>query len=213
MSAQSLIPVSHYQCSLVTITHSIAVGKLLTIFVSKEKLSALQGMLLLTPQWLADIMKELMQIKLCDDKYDIKSVLRLQDEGIVDEKILSILWEKQLEEKMQLILIFLQAYGLIVPVRQNPQQYYIPSKLPPTSKKIKKQTPDCSKVHINFNHDDGFLPPFVLHHLMFKMYSDSKQSKECYFLATEAFIEPLHNCQWWVCQGNSTSEIIEIWIR
>ena len=180
--------------------------------MSKEKLSALQGMLLLTPQWLADIMKELTQIQLCDDKYDKKSVLRLQDEGIVDEKILSILWEKQLE-KMQLILIFLQAYGLIVPVRQDPQQYYIPSQLPSTSKKPKTQTPDCSKVHINFNHDDGFLPPFVLHHLMFKMYSDSEQSKECYFLATEAFIEPLHNCQWWVCQGNNTSEVIEIWIR
>ena len=179
--------------------------------MDKEKLSELKDTLLLSPQWLADVMKELMLIKRSDEKYDAKSLRRLQQEGIVDEKILSLLWENQLKGKkatFQLISVFLQTYGLIVPV--EPQQYYVPSQLPPTFKKMKKPTADCNKVHISFSQDDGFLPPFVLHHLMFKMYSDSQKGKECCFLANESFIEPLHDCQWWVCQGD---DVIEVWIR
>ena len=179
--------------------------------MTKDKLSILEDVLLLSPQWLADKMKELMLMKRTDRKFDPNSVRRLQQEGIVDGNILSILWEKEFEE---FISMFLQAYGLIVPVGQRePQQYYIPSQLPSNSKKMKKVTPDCNHIHISFGHvhDDGFLPPFVLHHLMFKMYSDSKQSKECCFLATEGFIELLHDCQWWICQGNN--DVIEVWIR
>ena len=182
--------------------------------MDKEKLSELKDTLLLSPQWLADIMKELMLIKRSNNRYDAKSLCRLQKEGIVDEKILSLLWVYQLKEKketLHLISMFLQAYGLIISVGQEePQQYYIPSQLPSTSEKMKKPTADCNKVHISFGHDDGFLPPFVLHHLIFKMYSDSQKGKECYFLANESFIEPLCDCQWWVCQGD---DVIEVWIR
>ena len=175
----------------------------------------LKETLLLSPQWLADVMKELMLLKRFDDRYDAKSLCRFQQEGIVDEKILSLLWTYQLNEEkesFQLISIFLQAYGLIVPVgQQEPQQYYVPFHLPPTSKKMKKPTADCNKVHISFGgHADGFLPPFILHHLMFKMYSDSLKGKECCFLANEGFISPLCDCQWWVCQGD---DVIEVWIR
>ena len=192
----------------------IVTGKLPTIFLDKEKLSVLKDTLLLSPQWLADVMKELMLIKRSDERYDVKSLHRLQQEGIVDEKILSVLWVYQLKERketFQLILIFLQAYGLIVPVgQQEPQQYYVPSQLPSTSKRMKKPTADCNKVRISFGHDDGFLPPFVLHHLMFKMYSDSEKGEDCCLLATESFISPLCDCQWWVCQGD---DVIEVWIR
>ena len=181
--------------------HCTFAGKLPTIFVDKEKLSELKDTLLFSPQWLADVMKELMLIKQSDDRYDAKSLRRLQQEGIVDEKILSLLWVYQLkeeEETFQLISVFLQAYGLIIPVeQQEPQQYYVPSQLPSTSKKMKKPiaTADCNKVHVSFSQDDSFSPPFVLHHLMFKMYSDSQKGKECYFLVTESFIEPLCDCQ------------------
>ena len=182
--------------------------------MAKDKLSDLEHTLLLTPQWLADVMKELMEIKRFDDRYDPKSIRRLQQEGIVDETILSILWEYQLKENIetfQLISIFLQAYGLIVPVGREPQLYYIPSQLPSTSKKMKRPIADCNQVHISFDYDDGFLPPFLLHHLMFKMYSDSQKSRDCCFLATESFIEALHDCQWWVRQGDD--DAIEVWIR
>ena len=80
--------------------------------MDKGKLSALKDTLLLSPQWLADVMKELMLIKRSDDRYDAKSLRRLQKEGIVDEKILSLLWVYQLKgkkETFQLISIFLQA--------------------------------------------------------------------------------------------------------
>ena len=191
--------------------------------MDKEKLSVLKDTLLLSLQWLADVMKELMQIKRSDDRYNANSLRRLQQEGIVDENILSLLWVYQLKERQetfQLISILLQAYGLIVPVgQQEPQQYYVPSQLPSTSKKMKRPTADCNKVHISFGHDDGFLPPFVLHHLMFNMYSDSlkgkhsdsKEGKECCLLATKGFISPLCDCQWWVCQGDD--DVIEVWIR
>ena len=183
--------------------------------MTEDKLSILQDKLLLSPQWLADKMKELMLIHRGDCKYDPKSVRRLHQEGIVDGNILSILWEKEIKEKMEsfpLISMFLQAYGLIIPVGQRePQQYYIPSQLPSKSKKMKVVTTDCNHICVSFGHDDGFLPPFVLHHLMFRMYSDSKQSKECCFLATEGFIELLHDCQWWIQQDSS--DVIEVWIR
>lgn len=177
--------------------------------MTKDKLSRLQDKVLLSPQWLADVMKKLMQIKQSqyDSKYAV-SIHRLQKEGIVDGTLLSALWEKELKGEMEAILIFLQAYGLIIPVGLQPQQYYVPSQLPVKSEKMKTPTVDCSKVHISFG---GFLPPFVLHHLMFKMYSDSQQSEECCFLATKGFIEPLHDCQWWVCQHNN--DIIEVCIR
>ena len=73
------------------------------------------------------------------------------------------------------------------------------------------QAADCNTVHVSFGDDDGFLPPFVLHRLMFKMYSDSTQSKGCCFLATQGFIELLHDCQWWTCQDDC--DVIEVWIR
>ena len=189
--------------------------------MTKDKLSMLEDTLLLSPQWLADKMKELMKIKRTDPRFDQISVLRLRQEGIVDKNILSILWEKELQgetEIFELISMFLQSYGLIVPVGREPQQYYIPSQLPSNSKKTKMYTADCNPVHISFDNDDGFLPPFVLHHLMFKMYSDSikmysdsTQSKECCFLATEGFIELLHHCQWWIRQDDN--DVIEVWIR
>lgn len=166
--------------------------------------------MLLMPQWLADVMKELMQIKRSDSKYNQQSLYRLKEEGIADENILSILWEKKIES-FHLIIIFLQAYGLIVPVGQEPRQYYIPSQLPikpPSNKRMSSRTDDCNLVYISF---DGFLPPFILHHLMFKMYSDSRNSRDCCFIATKGFIEQVDDCQWWVCQGRS--DVIEVWIR
>ena len=183
--------------------------------MTKDGLSVLQDTILLFPQWLADVMKELMEIERSDPKYNPKSIRQLQQDGIVDEQFLSILWEKQLKESretFEIILVLLQAYGLIIPVgRQETLQYYIPFQLPSHSAKMKKSTSDCNRIHISFGLDDSFLPPFLLHHVMFKLYTDSDCSKECCFLATEGFIESLHDCQWWVCQKDD--DVIEVLIR
>ena len=185
--------------------------------MNEDRLSILQDTILLSPQWLADVMKELMKIERSDPKYSLKSVRKLQQDGVVNEHFLSILWEKQLKESketFQFISIFLQAHGLIVPVElQIPQKYYIPFQLPSDSYKMKKSTSDCNQIHIIFNHDDisGFVPPFLLHHLMFKLYLDSQQSEKSCFLAAEGFIDSLHDSQWWVRQKND--DAIEVLIR
>ena len=183
--------------------------------MSQDRLSILEDTILLSPQWLADVMKELTKIDRSDPKYDPLSVRRLQQDGIVDELILSILWEKQLKESsntFQIISVLLQAYGLIIPMRhQQALQYYIPSQLPSDSGKMKTSTSDCNQIHISFGLDDSFLPPFLLHHVMFKLYTHSEHSKECCFLATKGFIESLNGCQWWVRQKND--DVIEVLIR
>ena len=190
-------------------------GKLPAIFVTKDRLLVLQDTILLFPQWLADVMKELMEIERNDPKYNPKSIRQLQQDGIVDKQFLSILWEKQLKESretFQIISVLLQAYGLIIPVvQQEALQYYIPFQLPSDSDKMKKSTSDCNRIHISFSLDDGFLPPFLLHHVMFKLYTHSQRSKECCFLATKGFIESLNGCQWWVRQKND--DVIEVLIR
>ena len=187
------------------------VGKLPTIFVSKDRLLALRDTILLSPQWLADVMKELIKIDRSDPRYSPKSVHQLQQDGIVDEQFLSILWEKQLQESkdtFQFISILLQALGLIIPVgQQEPSQYYIPFMLPSNSSKMVKPAPNCNQIYISFD----FFPPFLLHHLMFKLYNDSQQSKKSCFLATEGFIDSLLDSQWWVHQKND--DAIEVLIR
>jgi len=197
------------------VSYCIAIGKLPSIFLSQDRLSILEDTILLSPQWLADVMKELIKIDRSDPKYNPQSVRRLQQDGIVDKQFLSVLWKKQFEESaktFQIISTFLQAYGLIIPVgQQEALQYYIPFQLPSKSRQMKKSTFNCNQIHISFGLDDGFLPPFLLHHVMFKLYNDSQRSKECCFLASEGFIESLHNCQWWVRQKND--DVIEVLIR
>ena len=177
-------------------------------------MARVQDVILISPQWLADVMKELMQLKR-NSGYDPEALHQLDYKGIIDRyRILCPLLKKYHGGKPELleqICILLQSYGLIIPVNQQSSLYYVPCKLPtsPTQDNtLVTQTNNCSKFRVSFEH--CFLPPFVLHHLMFLMYSSAKsdgQKDNCCFLKTQCFIEWVNDCQWWLNQSNDTIHV------
>jgi len=200
------------------VKYTFIIGKLPTLFVTKEQMNVLQDVVLISPQWLANVMKELMQLKR-DSGHDPKALHQLHQKGIVDrDKILDPLWKKYHNSDpdiLEQICILLQAFGLIIPVSQQLSLYYIPCMLPasPTTENtLMTLTDKCCKFHVSFK--DQFLPPFTLHHLMFLMYSSAKsngQKDKCCFLKTRCFIEWVNDCQWWLEQSNDVIHVT-VWL-
>ena len=178
----------------------------------------LHDVVLIKPQWLADVMKELMNIDRGDDKLkpegdEMKKALRqFKNEGKADKKqVLYPLWREYhngSEKVFEQICLLLEAYGLIVSVQQS-QCYYIPCKLPQTVKGIPDVTKNCHKVSVNFK--NSLFPPFLLHHLMFLMYQEHSPSY-CLFFDKECYMEYIKDCQWWIKQ-NDNCDSIDVTIR
>ena len=179
----------------------------------------LHEVVLIKLQWLADVMKELMNIDRGDDKLkpegnDMKKALRkFEKEGKADKKqVMFPLWKKyhnESEEVFQQICLLLEAYGLIVPIEQS-QCYYVPCKLP---QNVQEEFPcitnDCHKISLIFK--DGLFPPFLLHHLMFLMYREQTPSHYLFY-DKESFMEYVEDCQWWLNQ-NDNCDSIDVTIR
>jgi len=193
-------------------------GKLDTLFVTEQQMAILKDVILISPQWLANIMKELMQLKR-DSGYDGGALHQLKHRGRVNrDEILYPLWKKYHGGKsdvLEKICILLQAYGLIIPIHKkvSPLYYYIPCKLPTSFEdhSLVKPTSNCSKFCVSF--ENHILPPFTLHHLMFLMYSFAEsdgQEDKCDFLTTQCFIEWVNDCQWWLKQDK---DIIYVTVR
>ena len=178
----------------------------------------LHDVVLIKPQWLADVMKELMNIDRGDDKLtpegdDMQKALRqFEKEGKADkEQVLYPLWRKYhngSKEVFEQICLLLEAYGLIVPIQQC-QCYYVPCKLPQTIKGIPDVTENCNKISVVFK--DSLFPPFLLHHLMFLMYREHSPSHYL-FSDKECFMEYIKDCQWWIKQ-NDIYDSIDVTIR
>ena len=193
------------------------VGCLPTLFLSKEDVQPLQGIVLIKPQWLADVMKELMKIDRGDEKFDNvgretrKAIDCLIETGKADkEHVLFPLWEEHhngSEELFEQICLLLEAYGVIIPIKQS-QCYYISCKLPKIIS-TPRITDNCHNFRVDFK--DGFFPPFILHQLMFKMYQDHNPSKY-EFGDKECYMEYIKDCQWWLRQ-NSYNDAIDVTIR
>ncbi|XP_065910258.1 uncharacterized protein [Dysidea avara] len=191
-----------------------------TLFLSKKQMEPLHDVVLIKLQWLADVMKELMNIDRGDDKLqpegekDMKKALRkFENEGKADKKsVMFPLWRKYhngSEEVFQQICLLLEAYGLIVPIEQS-QCYYVPCKLPQNVEEFPCITDDyCNKISLICK--DGLFPPFLLHHLMFLMYREQTPS---YYLFSdkECFMEYVRDCQWWLKQ-NEHCDSIDVTIR
>ena len=192
-----------------------------TLFVTKEDIKRLQGVVLIKPQWLADVMKELMNIDRGDDtKFSNmgrevrKAVDHLIETGKADKKnVLFPLWKEHHNDSEQVfedICLLLEAYGVIIPTRQS-QCYYISCKLP-LEVKVPKITSNCHTIHVNFK--NGFFPPFIFQQLMFKMYQkiNDYSSSECKFGKNECYMQYIEDCQWWLRQSNY-DDIIDVTIR
>ena len=188
------------------------------MFVTKEDLQRLQGVVLIKPQWLADVMKELINIDRGDvEKFkDMKGMVReaidhLIDTGKADKKnVLFPLWQNHhngSERVFEAMCLFLEAYGVIIPIKQS-QCYYISCKLP-QKVEIPKITSNCHNVRVDFK--KGFFPTFIFQQLMFKMYQDYDSSK-CEFGKNECYMHYIDGCHWWLHQ-DSYDDIINVTIR
>ena len=204
--------------SIIMYNHFSLIGNLPTLFLSKQQMEPLYDVVLIKPQWLADVMKELMNIDRGDDKLkpegdDMKKALRkFEKEGKADKKqVMFPLWRKYhngSEEVFQQICLLLEAYGLIVPIEHS-QCYYVPCKLPKDVKNIiPNVTKNCHKVCVSFK--DGFYPPFLLHHLMFLLYrriQDIDDDDDNCFFDEKCYIECVADCQWWLSQSVPSNSI------
>ena len=197
------------------------IGCLPTLYLSKKDAQPLQGMVLIKPQWLADVMKELMKIDRGDEKFDNvgretrEAIDCLIETGKADKKyVLFPLWEEHhndSEELFEQICLLLEAYGVIIPIKsQNEihQYYYIPCKLP-QEVNIPRKTKNCHSFYVDFK--KGPFPPFILYQLMFKMYQEYNP-EECEFGNNECYMEYIEDCQWWFEQ-NGYNAIIDVTVR
>ena len=197
------------------------IGCLPTLFLTKEDMQPLQGVVLIKPQWLADVMKELMKIDRGDEKFqnateDVREAIGcLLKTGKADKKFaLFPLWQEHhngSEQMFEQICLLLEAYGVIIPIKKGneiAQCYYISCRLP-QSVNTPEITKNCHSFCVSFK--DGLFPPFVLHQLMFKMYQDYNPSKY-EFGKTKCYMEYIEDCQWWLYQ-HSYDDIIMVTIR
>lgn len=192
------------------------------MFLSKEDLKPLEGVVLIKPQWLADVMKELMKIDRGDEEKfgNMGREVREDVDCLIatgkahKEHVLFPLWKEHhngSEQLFEQICLLLEAYGVIIPIKREneiPQWYYISCKLP-QEVGIPNRTKNCHTFHVDFK--KGLFPPFVLHQLMFKMYQDYNPLK-CEFGKNECYMEYIKDCQWWLYQSGY-DDIIEVTVR
>ena len=176
--------------------------------------------MLIKPQWLADVMKELMNIDRGDEKFenigkDVREAIgHLIETGKADKKlVLFPLWQEHHNGSQQVfeqICLLLEAYGVIIPTKQS-QYYYISCKLP-QKVEIPTITDNCHSFQVNFK--DGFFPPFILHQLMFKMYQEIQDYSvsKCEFGKNACYMHYIDDCQWWLCQ-KGFDDVIDVTIR
>ena len=190
-------------------------GCLPNLFLTKEDVEPLQGVILIKPQWLADVMKELMKID--RGKFEgMERGERKEFDCLIEtgkahkEHVLLPLWKKHHNNSVQLfeqICLLLEAYGVIISIKSE-SYYYISCKLP-KKVDIPKSTDNCHSFRVDFK--NGFFPPFILHQLMFKMYQDNDLSKS-EFSESACYMEYIEDCQWWLSQ-NSYNDAINVTIR
>ena len=198
------------------------IDNLCTLFLSEKDVKPLEDVVLIKPQWLADVMNELMRIDRGDEERFqnmeeevSKAIDCLMESGKAHrEHVLFPLWKEHHNGSKQLfdqICLLLEAYGVIIPIKREnniPLWYYISCKLPQVVN-IPQRTKNCHHFHIDFN--KGLFPPFVLHQLMFKMYQDYNLSK-CKFGKNGCYMESIKDCQWWLHQ-DGYDDVIKVTVR
>ena len=97
---------------------SFTIGELPTLFLSEPQKAKLHDVILLDPQWLADIMRELMKVTY-GSNFPAAAVRMLLTSGLAKESFLRSLWKEYLDdpsqESFEQLCLFLQAFCLIIP--------------------------------------------------------------------------------------------------
>ena len=93
-------------------------GELPTLFLSEAQKEKLHDVILLDPQWLANIMRELVKVAHGSNS-PAAAVRMLLTNGLAKESLLRSLWKEYLdessEESFEQLCLFLQAFCLIIP--------------------------------------------------------------------------------------------------
>ena len=157
-------------------------GELPTLFLTKDEKAILHNFIILDPQWLAEIMTELMKVDYgC--KHNAQDIRQLLNHGLARQNFLKSLWEDYLdrsniERSFQQLCLFLQAFCLLISASSvkictnQGSLYLIPCKL--KGKDKPPQSPKYPEEWIQFYFDfKGYLPAEVFHRLSCLLGCDS----------------------------------------
>ncbi|XP_033637020.1 uncharacterized protein LOC117297937 [Asterias rubens] len=126
--------------------------------------AALQNMIILRPQWLVDVFRKIMVFKQADTEF-ASSVKRLQEQGILEDKLVVHLWAETIEQKPALLGL-MEKFDLLC--RDNKQKgvlYYMPSCLKDSPNR-EELVPDPKNAVIFYITFGGFLPVGLFHRLV-----------------------------------------------
>ena len=149
------------------------------LFLNDESHKELVDLVVLTPQWLMEAMRVIMELNIKDDVTELSTsqLQNLEKSGVADYEVLYACWKKMLSASespcitvRHLCLIF-QAYCLIYPIKgtlcaakSEVQKYIIPCKLP---KNIDDDVFKKMKKYATFFFDFyKFLPEEIYHRLI-----------------------------------------------
>ena len=150
-------------------------GELPTLFLSEDEKAILHNAIILDPQWLAEIMTELMKVKF-GSKHNAQNIRQLLNHGLAKQDFLKSLWDDYLdkstqesqERSFQQLCLFLQAFCLIIPtssvnITTNQETLYlIPCKL--QGKDEPPESPPNNEEWVKFYFDFmGYLPAVIFH--------------------------------------------------
>ena len=178
------------------VLHFIFAEFLPRLFLSEESQRELIDFVILTPQWLMDAMKVIMELTMNDvTELSTSQLQNLVESGVADYEVLEACWKKMLSASElpfitvhHLCLIF-QAYCLIYPIectlcaaKSEVQKYIIPCKLPPriVNADIFKRVKKYATFYFDFL---KFLPEEIYHRLICLASTYS-----------EAIIQEVYNC-------------------
>ena len=96
----------------------------------------LMDMVILDPKWLIDLFRKVITVKpydpMADERYLEELWAKLETDGILDNKLLQIVWEPFLKkEKAQSLIALMEKFSLVcsLPSVDNQKQFLVPSML------------------------------------------------------------------------------------
>ena len=130
------------------ILHYVSLDLMLSVPETKDDESSHhhESLVLLSPQWLAKIMTEVIELKLGTAGYESEAMVKFEDTGTIGVDVLRQCWEKLLDKDSDVvfdkILNVLETFFLLCPYRIQPEDepplYLVPSALPAAESSIKE---------------------------------------------------------------------------
>ena len=171
------------------------------------------SLVLLSPQWLANFMTEVIELKLGTAGYEIEAMVKFEDTGTIGVDVLRQCWKKLLDKDSDVvfdkILNVLEALFLLcrypIQPEDEPPLYLVPSALPAETESIPFLNKDYMyKFYFEF---PQYLPEEVYTHLVCLFLSFLKKNKSsspppiitstsCKFYALKSVVNEVSEYDW-----------------